>query len=342
MKPVFSIIVPIYKVEEYLPQCLDSILGQKYEDFEVLLIDDGSPDNCPDICDKYAQKDQRIRVLHKQNEGLVKAREDGLEMAQGIYIGYVDGDDWMEDNWLIKVSEVVKAYQPDMITYNTYLDYPNHTEQVELLVADGFYDKKAMEQEIYPIMLYDNNENFYKFGIYPSVSNKMIKKDIIVKNRCTDYRITMGEDAACVYASLLDAKTLFVMNDYFYHYRQNPGSMTNAYDENRFEKYQLLLTYMDKVLKHAQYGLEEQLKYHKAFRVKHAILNESKAPGSLRKRAAQLKQKLRQYGFEDAFDTVKTEHIDRKSGIFVFLTRHRLYYGLIIMCDVFNVLQKRK
>ncbi|WP_251390893.1 glycosyltransferase family 2 protein [Mediterraneibacter agrestimuris] len=342
MKPIFSIIVPIYKVEEYLPQCLDSILRQKYKDFEVLLIDDGSPDKCPAICDEYAEKDKRIRVLHKQNEGAVKAREEGLKMAQGEYVGYADGDDWVEDDWLLKVSEVVKAHQPDVITYNTYLDYPKQVEKVELLVTDGFYDKKAMERDIYPIMLYDKNVNFYKFGIYPPVWNKIVKKEILVKNQCTDYRITMGDDAACVYASLLDAKTLFVMKEYFYHYRQNPASMTNAYDENRFEKYQILLTYMDKVLKSSQYNMEEQLKYHKAFRIKHAILNESKAQGSLRKRAAQLKQKLRQYGFEDAFDTIRVEHIDWKSGIFVFLMRHRLYYGLIVMCDVFNMLQKRK
>ena len=91
--PVFSIILPIYKVEKYLHQCVDSILGQTYKNFELILVDDGSPDRCPQICDDYASKDARVKVIHKENGGLSDARNNGLLHAIGDYVFFIDSDD---------------------------------------------------------------------------------------------------------------------------------------------------------------------------------------------------------------------------------------------------------
>lgn len=95
-----SVIVPIYKIERYLHQCVDSIIAQTFTDFELLLIDDGSPDGCPAICDEYAQKDARIRVFHKPNGGLTSARNHGLDNAKGDWIMHIDGDDWIEPTYI--------------------------------------------------------------------------------------------------------------------------------------------------------------------------------------------------------------------------------------------------
>lgn len=92
-----SVIVPVYNVEKFLPKCIESILNQTYKELEIFLIDDGSVDKCPEICDRYAQMDKRIRVIHKKNEGLVRARKAGLDVANGEYITFVDGDDWIEE-----------------------------------------------------------------------------------------------------------------------------------------------------------------------------------------------------------------------------------------------------
>lgn len=94
----FSFIVPIYKVEQYLSLCIESILAQTYKDFEIILVDDGSPDNSPLLCDEWATKDSRISVIHKQNGGLSSARNEGLKKAQGNYIIFLDSDDWWCDN----------------------------------------------------------------------------------------------------------------------------------------------------------------------------------------------------------------------------------------------------
>ena len=99
-KPLISVIVPVYKVEAYLPRCVDSILGQTHENFELILVDDGSPDGCGALCDRYAQQDERVRVIHQKNAGVSAARNGGLDAAAGDYIAFADSDDWVEPDWL--------------------------------------------------------------------------------------------------------------------------------------------------------------------------------------------------------------------------------------------------
>lgn len=111
---MISIIVPIYKVEEYLPRCLDSIINQTYKDLEIILVDDGSPDKCGDICDKYAEMDNRIKVIHKKNGGLSSARNTGLEIASGDYIAFVDSDDWIEPNAYELLLDAIESMDVDI------------------------------------------------------------------------------------------------------------------------------------------------------------------------------------------------------------------------------------
>lgn len=106
--PLFSIIIPVYNVEKYLNKCVDSVLNQTFTDFEVILVDDGSTDNCPAICDSYAEKDKRVKVIHKPNGGLINARKSGLEIADGNYIGFVDSDDWIEPEMYELFANMIK------------------------------------------------------------------------------------------------------------------------------------------------------------------------------------------------------------------------------------------
>lgn len=339
-QPMFSIIVPVYNTETYLPKCLDSIVNQTYRNFELILVNDGSEDASLQICRKYERENSNIVVVDKKNGGLVSAREAGLKAACGVYVGFVDSDDWIDENLLLDAEGVIQQYAPDIISYNVLLEFSDKQIKQELTVKTGFYDKKKMEKDIYPIMLYNKNANFYNFGIYPSLSNKFFKRELAFENKCTDYRITMGEDAACTYVSFLKANSSFIMKGYYYHYRQNPFSMTNAYDSNRFQKYSYLINYMKKVLNIKDYDLDGQLKAHKAFCVKHAILNESRAPFSFHKKRINLKMKMKQYQFEDAFDDLGFVKAGIASKIFIFLVKRRWYGCLIIMCEIFKILHR--
>ena len=113
--PCVSVIVPVYKVAAYLPRCVDSILAQTWRNLEIILVDDGSPDECGSICDVYAEKDPRIRVIHKENGGLSSARNAGLDTASGEYIGFVDSDDWIEPEMYARMLALMEKYDAKMV-----------------------------------------------------------------------------------------------------------------------------------------------------------------------------------------------------------------------------------
>lgn len=335
-RPVFSMIVPVYNTEPYLAQCVDSLVAQTYQDFEIILVDDGSTDESGRICDSYQSRFQNVKVLHKKNAGLVKARESGIKMAQGKYVGFVDSDDWVDKKLLSAVDEIIKKYKTEIVSFNVLLEFSDRQEKQLGTIPYGFYSKQDMQKEIYPVMLYNKKEKFYNFGIYPSVSNKIFLKEVLENSQCKDGRITMGEDASCTYASLLAANSLYLMPDYFYHYRQNENSMTNLYDRNRFQKYKLLLEYLDKILDKELYDMKQQLLVHKAFRIKHAILNESKAPVNILEKRKELERKMEQYHFQNVFKELGNIKAGIATKIFVFMAKHQMYGSLIFMCEIFK------
>ena len=153
---IYSVIVPIYKVEKYLEKCITSILNQSFTDFELILVDDGSPDSCPQICDNFALKDSRIRVIHKKNGGLVSARNIGIQAAKGDYICYVDGDDWIHKDMLSEIyKDSIQKYSPDMIIFGIVKLFANRKEEIFTDLDDGIYKKEQLIKDIYPYMMYD-------------------------------------------------------------------------------------------------------------------------------------------------------------------------------------------
>lgn len=153
---LFSIIVPVYKVEKYLNQCVDSLLNQTYKNFEVILVDDGSPDNCPAICDEYALKDNRIKVIHKKNGGLSDARNEGVKNASGRYLLFVDSDDYYGDiEFLYKLSEHILKYNSEVVNfpYRTFSlktgeFYGDENYALDELTLNGLENKKLKLQSL--------------------------------------------------------------------------------------------------------------------------------------------------------------------------------------------------
>ena len=119
--PRLSIIVPVYKVEKYIHKCVDSILNQTFTDFELILVDDGSPDNCGRICDEYAEKDSRVRVIHKENGGLSDARNYGIDAAEGSILGFVDSDDMIDNDMYDQMIRFLDNNELDIVCCDTYL-----------------------------------------------------------------------------------------------------------------------------------------------------------------------------------------------------------------------------
>lgn len=245
---LFSVIVPVYEAEQYLNKCVDSILHQTYTDFELILVDDGSKDRCPEICDDYAKADTRVRVIHKQNEKLVSARNTGIRAAVGSYICYVDADDYVTDNWLSTIAEKIDTApcMPDIVAFGSAKDFGDHTERIEKTIPDGFYDKKRLENEVYPVLMSDRRYHLGKECIYTSAWNKVFKRELLSAHYCRDTKITRSEDAAFVFECFLYADNIAVCDDLLYFYNKtNSQSCLAVYDTKRAEAVMRVIHYLN-------------------------------------------------------------------------------------------------
>lgn len=221
---IISVIVPIYNIALNLPQCLDSIINQSYLNLEIILVDDGSTDGSSKICDDYALCDKRIKVIHKKNEGLVRARKTGISASSGDIIAYVDGDDWIEPDMMEILYNTMKSQDVDIVMCGRCEDTGDTYRRVYHGMPSGRYDKDSMIKNVYPNMIV--NQAFFEWGIFPGVWDKLFKRVSLEKYQMeVDDRLTMGEDAACVYPALLNAQSIYVLHKCLYHYRQRVNSM---------------------------------------------------------------------------------------------------------------------
>ncbi|MCR5207204.1 MAG: glycosyltransferase [Eubacterium sp.] len=270
----FSIIVPIFKVEKYLEQCIESIVNQTYKNIEIILVDDGSPDGCPLICDKWAAKDGRIRVIHKKNGGLIAARKSGVEIATGDYICFVDGDDFIGETMYERVADSVQKYNPDCVITQFYYAFPDRNEKSEYNLSKEIYSRNEIEKEIFPTMLF--KERFYRFGIYPCCWTKVFKADILKKHIFdVDDRIRLGEDIAFTYPCLMECQSIAFVDKPLYYYRQNPESMTASYDPRLPDIYMLPYRALKKKSEKLGVDLSAQLPYYLLFLTNFVIRNEA-------------------------------------------------------------------
>ena len=185
--PVISIVVPVYKVENYIHRCVASLQKQTLEDIEIILVDDGSPDRCPEICDDLALRDSRIKVVHKKNGGLSSARNAGLRIAKGEYIGFVDSDDTVDPDMYRKMLDVMESQRVDFVM-SDYLRIPAEGEPYlkTLDIPGGRYDKAAIRREIFPQLIMGETIDY---GPLLSVCHCLYRTEFLRRN-ATDSRIT--------------------------------------------------------------------------------------------------------------------------------------------------------
>lgn len=257
---VLSVIVPIYNAAEFLPQCIESILKQSYKNFELLLVDDGSTDESLKICEAYTQKDSRIRLIQKNNGGLVSARKEGLKYAGGEYIGFVDADDWIDSNMYQCLCDAAIQHEADIVIADNVVNFPRRTLKVTQGIKPGIYNKQMMKEIIYPNLMFCRET--YQLGISPSLCTKICRKSLLTPHLLSvEDCIQGGEDAACMYPCLLQAqKLVYVQNCYAYHYRVHNQSMTHRRKRIDIEERMTLLRRLYTAFQAVDYpGLDRQL-----------------------------------------------------------------------------------
>ncbi len=225
--PLISVIVPVYKVEKYLDRCVESIVNQTYTNLEIILVDDGSPDNCPAMCDAWAEKDNRIKVIHKENGGVSSARNAGLDMLTGALITFIDADDWVEKDYFDSILKIDGFQTFDMVVTSFAFDYING--DTKIINIPEFQCAKANVLKEY---LLDS--------IRPEACGKVFKKAVLNGVRFnTNYGY--AEDLLFNYELLKNCNSLKCVNIHKYHYLQQSGnSSTTAYiTDNRARSYRV-------------------------------------------------------------------------------------------------------
>ena len=235
--PKSSVIVPVYNVEIYLPRCIDSILSQSFTDFELILVDDGSPDNCGKICDEYALKDSRVRVFHKSNGGVSSARNLGLDNVRGEWVTFIDSDDYVEVDYL---KELIDAQQKNQVDYVVTLN-GRDSQETGLEVCRDEYNLLFSRYQI--------DRNGYVIG-------KLYKVAIINTLRLRfNVNIHLGEDAMFALRYLLQTRNVVLIHSKKYFYdKERPGSLTktlNSYESELAGKEEF-----DRIVNEIKYKLQ--------------------------------------------------------------------------------------
>lgn len=244
---LFSIVVPVYNQEKYLDECIKSVLEQDFSDFELILVDDGSTDLSSAICDKYKEQDERIKVIHKTNGGLPSARKAGAAIACGDYIVTLDSDDYMQKNSLAMLSNIVKEYSPDIISFDYISAYETSRKKMLSCYEEGLYlgDKlHSLKQQV----LYHRGKPFFTFGLPPSTWTKTIKREQYLKAQTTvNNGIKMGEDVCVTFPAILNCNSLYILKEPIINYRILSTSISHNFRPNDIKDLKLLISHFENI-----------------------------------------------------------------------------------------------
>ena len=232
MQPLFSLILPCYQVEKYVERCVRSILSQSVSDYEIILVDDGSRDGTPQICDALAAEHACIRVVHKENGGLASARNKGLSEARGRYVWFIDSDDWIEPDALAALAQACMDGQPDMVKFN-YNRVTDQKQEIPGVVPDGEYDSELQREELL-------RKAFCAAGKYGlSAWSHVYRREFLRTNQLAfvSERVICSEDYLFNLAAMLQAQRITVLNKPLYCYELRAGSLTQSYKPDLASRY---------------------------------------------------------------------------------------------------------
>ncbi len=263
---LFSVIVPIYNVEKYLCRCIDSVLGQTFTDYELILVDDGSPDVCPDICDRYSEKitNAEIRVIHKKNGGLVSARCAGIRAAEGAYVVCLDADDALLPDALENAAGILRETNADIVSFSYVKtdESGRRTEKCDDILREGEYGRAEIESEVFPKLILDREMHHAFYFLW----GRAIRRTLIEKHQlAVDEKISLGEDICCLAPCFLNAERVYVSRKAAYLYTVRKTSISNVFGMERFEQIERTAASLHASLDGANGGFSEQISRYSFF-----------------------------------------------------------------------------
>lgn len=330
-----SVVVPVYNVEKYLKRCVESILAQTEKELEIILVDDGSTDNSGRICDEYAKAYSHIKAVHKENGGLTSAWIAGVKAAKGDYIGFVDSDDWIDQDMYQRMYQKAREYGADMVCCGLKKEFENSKREAVCLsdrLSQEYYTEQEIAEKIVPVLLCDGS--FDSRAIPASRAMKLYRRELLENNLkyCND-KVSIGEDLVITFACLQDCKSIYTIHDFYpYHYWINESSLTGKHDREYLEKLLVLqkqLIYINREKSDGiyQYDYSEQIINDFLFLVLMCIKEEI-----YKNRTDKTKQVIRRVRemceTKEVAQALENYHMPKlmlTGKVFVFLMKHKMY-----------------
>lgn len=337
MRPFLSIITPVYKIKEtYLRKCLDSLKNQGRTDYCIILVDDGSPDHCGEICDEYAAENPLFKVLHQDNKGVSVARNCGIDIVDTPWLTFVDPDDWVEPNFVTILAEL-KDKNADIAMYNYYQEFERKTKKNSLPIQEGFLSNEWREKvriSTFHFPKIDGKYFLYEYGV---LWNKLYRTELIRKNNIRfipDAR--KGQDELFNTVAYQCAERIYYTNEVLYHYRYLQSSITNRFNDKIVYYNEVSFAEKERILR--EFHLSQ--KYWEAY-YSHVLTRfysylrlyyfHHQNHMNWKEKEDALNTLLDQEPYTTALKQYNGEMLSEKQKIFIFFLQKRLYFILWLL-----------
>lgn len=342
MSVFLSVIIPVYNVKKYLDRCMESVVGQKFKDLEIILVNDGSTDSSGLICDAWAEKDPRIQVIHQKNAGVSAARNAGIELATGEYVTFVDSDDWLAPNMYEKMCETAKSDAAPQVVMCDFVNVKGDSlENIFSSLREGYYTRKQIVSEIYPTLLVTED-----FGRIPIVSvwSSMYKRSLFTHHDLFfDEDLKYSEDYLFMAEVMITAHSFYYLKHFYpYHYLQYPQSRSKKFQIGWWENLLALNTSLKKLLhQDKDFDFTRQLKLqllHSALMVLNGIYSNN----TLRfgQKIVLLREVMDNEQLRDAFQNLNFSRNSMFQKIILYLIKYRMSYFYLFFLHSMSILKK--
>lgn len=350
MREIFtvSIIVPVYNVRQYLCQCVRSLIEQTYEKIEIILVDDGSTDGSGEICDDFAEQDNRIKVIHKSNGGLSSSRETGINAASGDYIMIVDGDDWIELNTIESCINIIDDnISVDCVLFSYVKEFQGSSVPMHVMDKDIVLTSSEAEDKVYRRLFglsAEEMEHPERMDNIVSCCMKLYKADVARKGRYFDNRLVgSSEDTLFNMYALYKCGTIVYVDECFYHYRKLNTSLTNAYRAELDKKWSVLFRTMESIIdeKHLSQKYKDALGNRIALSIIGIGMNElGNKKVNCFKRYKKIRAYLRTSNYQASCKTLPIQHMPAIWKLFFVCCKMKM--SVLVFVMLLGMMQLRK
>ncbi len=336
-----SIIIPAYNSEKYLKRCINSICNQTYKNIEIIIIDDGSTDDTFNICEEYAKRDDRIKFIHKKNEGVSVARNRGIKSANGKYIMFVDSDDWIENNAVEICIKYMEDYNAQIGQFNYYFSHNDKEIKRESFITDIILAGEKEKNEIECDILFPYFNKKVKYGKIRGCWSKIFLTKFLIDNNIKfQENLSIQEDTVLFLQAINKVNTIIFFNEYLYHYFQNGESVTKKYDDNKLTKNEATIKVINKLFeknKNKKLKKAIQLLYWELLlsAILTQIYNE-KNISKYKDKKNLLKKVLKKQAYKNAMKLNTIKFLNFKQKIIFLLLKLKCYYIVYILTKIKN------